>query len=55
MNERFWIDAPETERRRQVLDVLYAEIGIIERGKNAAIAGEIAKSGASCRMVRFLR
>ncbi|MEU6400714.1 hypothetical protein ABZ867_27505 [Streptomyces cinnamoneus] len=42
VNERFWIDAPETERRRQVLDVLYAEIGITERGKKAAIAGLVA-------------
>lgn len=38
VNPRFWIDAPETERRHQVLEVPYAEIGIAERGKTAAIA-----------------
>lgn len=37
MNERFWIGVAETERRRQVLDKVYAGIGVTERGKKIAI------------------
>ncbi|MFJ2137086.1 hypothetical protein ACIP4W_41310 [Streptomyces sp. NPDC088846] len=38
VNERFWIDAPpETERRRKILDGVYAGIDVTERGRKAAI------------------
>ncbi|MGW6455587.1 hypothetical protein ACWF94_06600 [Streptomyces sp. NPDC055078] len=37
INERFWIGAAETERRRRVLDQVYAGIGVTERGKKVAI------------------
>ncbi|MFF1918181.1 hypothetical protein ACFVYE_43025 [Streptomyces sp. NPDC058239] len=37
VNDRFWIDAAETERRRQVLDEVYGRIGVTERGRKAAI------------------
>ncbi|GAA2358979.1 hypothetical protein [Streptomyces cuspidosporus] len=40
--DRFWIDAEETERRRQVLDVVYAGIGVTERGRKAAILSAAA-------------
>lgn len=42
VNERFWIGAEETERRRQILDGLYAGIGITDRGKKVAISFETA-------------
>lgn len=38
VNERYWIGAGETERRRTVLDSLYEGIGVTERGKKVAIA-----------------
>ncbi|MCX5345952.1 hypothetical protein [Streptomyces atratus] len=31
VNERFWIGADETERRRRVLDAVYAPIGVTAR------------------------
>lgn len=37
VNERYWIPAAETERRRQVLDARYATIGITDRGMASAI------------------
>ncbi|WP_338932664.1 hypothetical protein WEB32_29815 [Streptomyces netropsis] len=37
INERFWIGREETERRRKVLDKVYAGIGVTERGKKVAI------------------
>lgn len=37
VDERYWIDEPEAERRRQVLDGLYAGIGITERGMASTI------------------
>ncbi len=37
VNERYWIPAAETERRRQVLDGKYASIGITDRGMTSAI------------------
>lgn len=37
MPERFWIGSAETERRRRVLDGLYAGIGVTDRGKRIAI------------------
>ena len=42
LNSRFWIGRDETERRRQVLDQVYAEIGVSERGKKVAISFEPA-------------
>jgi hypothetical protein len=42
VNERYWIDATETERRRQVLDEVYAKIGVTDRGKKAAILSAAA-------------
>ncbi|MGV9884476.1 hypothetical protein [Streptomyces sp. NPDC003006] len=42
VNERFWIDADETERRRKVLDEVYAQIGVTERGRKAAILSAAA-------------
>ncbi len=38
VNERYWIDADEAERRRTVLDGLYASIGITDRGMASAIS-----------------
>ncbi|MGW1839834.1 hypothetical protein [Streptomyces sp. NPDC002067] len=37
LNPRYWIGAGETERRRRVLDTVYAGIGVTERGKKVAI------------------
>lgn len=37
VDERYWIPAAETERRRQVLDTAYAAIGITDRGMTSAI------------------
>ncbi len=37
VDSRYWIDEPEAERRRQVLDGLYAGIGITERGMASTI------------------
>lgn len=37
VNERFWIGAAETERRRQALDEVYATIGVTERGRKVSI------------------
>lgn len=37
LDERYWIDADEAERRRQHLDGLYAGIGITNRGMTSAI------------------
>jgi hypothetical protein len=42
VNERFWIDAAETERRRKILDEVYAQIGVTERGRKAAILSAAA-------------
>ena len=42
VNERFWIDAAETERHRKVLDEVYAQIGVTERGRRAAILSAAA-------------
>ncbi|MFE0041920.1 hypothetical protein [Streptomyces albireticuli] len=42
VNERFWIGREETERRRKVLDKVYAGIGITERGKRVAIQFGVA-------------
>ncbi|MFF3277154.1 hypothetical protein ACFYWU_40490 [Streptomyces chrestomyceticus] len=42
VNERYWIDAEETERRRQALDEVYARIGVTERGRKAAILSAAA-------------
>lgn len=42
MNERYWIDAEETERRRQMLDEVYAAIGVTDRGRKAAILSAAA-------------
>lgn len=36
--ERYWIDAPEAERRRRILDGKYASIGINDRGITSSIA-----------------
>lgn len=38
VNPRYWIGAKETERRRKVLDGIYAGIGVTERGRKVAIA-----------------
>lgn len=37
VDERYWIDADEAERRREVLDERYASIGITDRGMTSAI------------------
>ncbi|MFI1160595.1 hypothetical protein [Streptomyces sioyaensis] len=37
VNIRFWVGKDETERRRQVLDGLYAGIGVTERGRKISI------------------
>ncbi|MFJ9207475.1 hypothetical protein [Streptomyces sp. NPDC102264] len=37
LNDRYWIGAAETERRRAVLDKVYAGIGVTDRGKKVAI------------------
>jgi hypothetical protein len=37
IDSRYWIDADEAERRRVILDGLYAGIGITERGMTSAI------------------
>jgi Ni/Co efflux regulator RcnB len=37
VDSRYWIDEPEAERRRQVLDGKYASIGITERGMASTI------------------
>ncbi|MFD5328928.1 hypothetical protein [Streptomyces sp. NPDC127092] len=37
VDERYWIPAAETERRRRVLDRAYATIGITDRGMTSAI------------------
>ncbi|MET9057510.1 hypothetical protein ABZX99_06775 [Streptomyces antibioticus] len=34
---RYWIDAGEAERRREILDGLYATIGITDRGTTSSI------------------
>jgi hypothetical protein len=38
VNERYWIDGEETERRRKILDEKYARIGITDRGMTSSIA-----------------
>ncbi|GAA2770519.1 hypothetical protein [Streptomyces showdoensis] len=38
VDERYWIDAPEAERRRNILDAKYASIGITDRGMTSAVA-----------------
>ncbi|NWF30159.1 hypothetical protein HW130_28535 [Streptomyces sp. PKU-EA00015] len=42
VNDRFWIDEAETERRRKILDEVYAGIGVTERGRKAAILSAAA-------------
>ncbi|MFE9936302.1 hypothetical protein [Streptomyces hirsutus] len=42
VDERYWIDEPEAERRRQVLDEKYASIGITERGMASTIDYAVA-------------
>ncbi|WP_327358014.1 hypothetical protein [Streptomyces sp. NBC_01304] len=37
VNERYWIDADEAERRRKILDGKYASIGVTDRGQTVAI------------------
>jgi hypothetical protein len=37
VNERYWIDEAEAERRREILDDKYASIGITERGMASTI------------------
>ncbi|MGA5598485.1 hypothetical protein ACPCSE_30045 [Streptomyces cellulosae] len=37
LDERYWIDADEAERRRKVLDGKYASIGITDRGMTSSI------------------
>ncbi|MFG2815737.1 hypothetical protein [Streptomyces sp. NPDC048410] len=37
VNERYWIPAAEAERRRLVLDKLYASIGVSDRGQRVSI------------------
>jgi hypothetical protein len=39
---RYWIDEPEAERRRQILDERYASIGITERGMVSTIDYAVA-------------
>lgn len=38
VDERYWIDAGEAERRRKILDGKYASIGITDRGMTSAIS-----------------
>ncbi|QCX75476.1 hypothetical protein C9F11_08935 [Streptomyces sp. YIM 121038] len=38
VDERYWIDADEAERRREILDARYASIGITDRGMTSSIA-----------------
>lgn len=38
VDPRYWIDADEAEQRRQVLDGMYASIGVTDRGMTSAIA-----------------
>lgn len=40
VDERYWIDGAEAERRREILDKRYASIGITERGMTSAISFE---------------
>ncbi|MFE0763662.1 hypothetical protein [Streptomyces smyrnaeus] len=42
VNPRYWIDADEAERRRQVLDGKYETIGITDRGMTSSIAYDAA-------------
>ncbi|MFE0256226.1 hypothetical protein [Streptomyces sp. NPDC059010] len=42
MNERYWIDADKSERRRQVLDEGYTATGVTDRGRKAAILSTAA-------------
>ncbi|WP_369380434.1 hypothetical protein [Streptomyces sp. cg36] len=37
VDDRYWIDADEAERRRQVLDTAYASIGVTDRGQTVSI------------------
>ncbi|WP_268251312.1 hypothetical protein [Streptomyces longisporoflavus] len=37
MNERYWVDAQEAERRRETLDAQYAAVGVTDRGRTVAI------------------
>ena len=37
VDDRYWIDAPELERRRLILDGLYAKVGVTDRGQRASI------------------
>jgi len=37
VDERYWIDADEAERRRRILDGKYASIGITDRGMTSSI------------------
>ncbi|MER5490148.1 hypothetical protein ACSMX9_13005 [Streptomyces sp. LE64] len=37
VHPRFWIGSAETERRRAVLDEVYARIGVTDRGKRVSI------------------
>lgn len=37
VNPRYWIGSAETERRRKILDGVYAGIGVTERGKRVSI------------------
>ncbi|BCM66786.1 hypothetical protein ACIP3A_12045 [Streptomyces tricolor] len=37
VDERYWIDGEEAERRRRILDARYASIGITDRGMTSAI------------------
>lgn len=38
VDERYWFDASEAERRRKILDAKYATIGITDRGMTSAIS-----------------
>jgi hypothetical protein len=42
IDSRYWITEPEAERRRQILDGLYASIGITERGMTSTIDYAVA-------------
>ncbi|MEH6374747.1 hypothetical protein V7793_10505 [Streptomyces sp. KLMMK] len=46
VNERFWIGAEETERRRRALDEVYASIGVSERGRKVSIPAISALAAA---------
>lgn len=37
VDDRYWIDADEAERRRTILDAKYASIGVTDRGQTVAI------------------